>query len=137
MVSQSRHGESQVSERAMHFLKVLVERYIRDGQPVGSRTLSKDTGLELSPATIRNVMADLEDLGLVCSPPYLRRAGADGGRLPVLRRLPADGASAVGGDLETAAALCRRDGCELSGGVDVASALRGHPPGRGGDVAAS
>ncbi len=52
----------------MHFLKVLVERYIRDGQPVGSRTLSKDAGLDLSPATIRNVMADLEDLGLVVSP---------------------------------------------------------------------
>ncbi|WP_295580055.1 heat-inducible transcriptional repressor HrcA [uncultured Lamprocystis sp.] len=52
----------------MHFLKVLVERYIKDGQPVGSRTLSKDAGLELSPATIRNVMADLEDLGLVVSP---------------------------------------------------------------------
>ena len=52
----------------MHFLKVLIERYIRDGQPVGSRTLAKDTGLELSPATVRNVMADLEDLGLVSSP---------------------------------------------------------------------
>lgn len=52
----------------MHFLKVLVERYIKDGQPVGSRTLSKDAGLDLSPATIRNVMADLEDLGLVISP---------------------------------------------------------------------
>jgi heat-inducible transcriptional repressor len=49
-------------------LKVLIERYIRDGQPVGSRTLAKDAGLDLSPATIRNVMADLEDLGLVASP---------------------------------------------------------------------
>lgn len=57
-----------MSERALHFLKALVERYIKDGQPVGSRTLAKDTGLELSPATIRNVMADLEDLGLVVSP---------------------------------------------------------------------
>jgi len=52
----------------MHFLKALVERYIKDGQPVGSRTLAKDTGLDLSPATVRNVMADLEDLGLVLSP---------------------------------------------------------------------
>jgi heat-inducible transcriptional repressor len=52
----------------MHFLKVLVERYIKDGQPVGSRTLAKDTGLDLSAATVRNVMADLEDLGLVVSP---------------------------------------------------------------------
>lgn len=57
-----------ISERAQHFLKVLIERYIRDGQPVGSRTLSRDSGLDLSPATIRNVMADLEDLGLVTSP---------------------------------------------------------------------
>lgn len=68
MTAQAKYGDTQVSERAMHFLKVLVERYIKDGQPVGSRTLSKDAGLELSPATIRNVMADLEDLGLVVSP---------------------------------------------------------------------
>ena len=57
-----------ISERAQHFLKVLIERYIRDGQPVGSRTLAKDSGLDLSPATIRNVMSDLEELGLVSSP---------------------------------------------------------------------
>jgi heat-inducible transcriptional repressor len=68
LTAQAKYGDTQVSERAMHFLKVLVERYIKDGQPVGSRTLSKDAGLELSPATIRNVMADLEDLGLVVSP---------------------------------------------------------------------
>jgi len=61
-------SDTPVSDRALHFLKVLVERYIRDGQPVGSRTLAKDTGLELSPATVRNVMADLEELGLVTSP---------------------------------------------------------------------
>jgi len=60
-------GDNQVSERAQHFLKVLIERYIKDGQPVGSRTLSKETGLELSPATVRNVMADLEEMGLVSS----------------------------------------------------------------------
>jgi heat-inducible transcriptional repressor len=61
-------NEAVVSERAQHFLKALIERYIREGQPVGSRTLAKDTGLDLSPATVRNVMADLEDLGLVSSP---------------------------------------------------------------------
>ncbi len=61
-------GNNVLSERAQHFLKVLIERYIRDGQPVGSRTLAKDAGLDLSPATIRNVMADLEDLGFVASP---------------------------------------------------------------------
>jgi len=60
--------ETEISERAQHFLKVLIERYIRDGHPVGSRTLAKDAGLDLSPATIRNVMADLEDLGFVASP---------------------------------------------------------------------
>lgn len=68
MVYETRQTDPPVSERAQHFLKVLVERYIRDGQPVGSRTLAKDTGLDLSPATVRNVMADLEDLGLVASP---------------------------------------------------------------------
>jgi heat-inducible transcriptional repressor len=56
------------NERAQHLLKVLIQRFIRDGQPVGSRTLSKDSGIELSPATIRNVMADLEELGLVSAP---------------------------------------------------------------------
>lgn len=60
--------DSQLNERALHLLKTLVERYIRDGLPVGSRTLSKESALEVSPATIRNVMADLEELGLVASP---------------------------------------------------------------------
>ncbi len=59
---------NHLNERAQHLLRTLVERYIRDGSPVGSRALSKDCGLELSPATIRNVIADLEDLGLVMSP---------------------------------------------------------------------
>ena len=56
------------NERAQCLLKALIQRFIRDGQPVGSRTLSRDSGLELSPATIRNVMSDLEDLGLVSAP---------------------------------------------------------------------
>ena len=56
------------SDRAQHLLRVLIQRYISEGQPVGSRTLSKDSGLELSPATIRNVMSDLEELGLVSAP---------------------------------------------------------------------
>lgn len=59
---------SPPTERAQHLLRVLIQRFIRDGQPVGSRTLSKDSGLDLSPATIRNVMSDLEDLGLVSAP---------------------------------------------------------------------
>ena len=57
-----------LSDRARILLKTLVERYIADGEPVGSRTLSKHAGLNLSAATIRNIMADLEEMGLVCSP---------------------------------------------------------------------
>ena len=58
----------QLDIRAQTLLKTLVERYIVDGQPVGSRALAKISGLELSPATIRNIMSDLEELGLVASP---------------------------------------------------------------------
>jgi heat-inducible transcriptional repressor len=58
----------QLDHRAQTLLKALVERYIADGLPVGSRALSKISGLDLSPATIRNIMADLEDMGYVCSP---------------------------------------------------------------------
>ena len=61
-------NSSQLSERSLHLFKVLVEHFIQDGAPVGSRTLSKDLSLNLSPATIRNVMADLEDFGLLDSP---------------------------------------------------------------------
>jgi heat-inducible transcriptional repressor len=59
---------AMLDDRSKLLLKALVERYIADGQPVGSRTLSKASGLELSPATIRNVMSDLEELGLIVSP---------------------------------------------------------------------
>jgi heat-inducible transcriptional repressor len=61
-------NDEGLNDRAQQLLKLLVEHYIRDGQPVGSRTLSRDLGLKLSAATIRNVMADLEDLGFVASP---------------------------------------------------------------------
>ncbi len=57
-----------ISDRAQSLLKILVERYIAEGQPVGSRALSRFSNLELSPATIRNVMADLEEMGFVASP---------------------------------------------------------------------
>ncbi|MEN9435139.1 MAG: heat-inducible transcriptional repressor HrcA [Pseudomonadota bacterium] len=57
-----------LNDRAQRILKVLIEEYIQDGQPVGSRTLAKRSGLDLSPATIRNVMADLEDMGYIHSP---------------------------------------------------------------------
>jgi len=70
---------TMLDERAKTLLKTLVERYIADGQPVGSRTLSRASGLELSPATIRNVMADLEELGLIASP------HTSAGRIPTAR----------------------------------------------------
>ena len=68
-----------LDERAKTLLKTLIERYIAEGEPVGSRTLSRASGLELSPATIRNVMADLEDLGLIVSP------HTSAGRIPTAR----------------------------------------------------
>ncbi len=67
-MSQDPRDESQLSDRAQQLLKVLIESYIRDGQPVGSRSLSRDSGMSLSSATIRNVMADLETFGFVSSP---------------------------------------------------------------------
>src|SRR5579863_7502194 len=60
--------EEALIERAQRLLRVLVQSYIRDGMPVGSRTLSRDSGLALSSATVRNVMADLEALGFITSP---------------------------------------------------------------------
>ncbi len=68
-----------LDDRAKLLMKALVERYITDGQPVGSRTLSRASGLELSPATIRNVMSDLEELGLIVSP------HTSAGRIPTAR----------------------------------------------------
>jgi len=68
-----------LDDRAKLLLKTLVERYIAEGQPVGSRTLSRSAGLELSPATIRNVMSDLETLGLITSP------HTSAGRIPTAR----------------------------------------------------
>ena len=59
---------SMLNERAQILLRTLVERYISEGQPVGSRALQHYSGLDVSPATIRNVMADLEEIGLVSSP---------------------------------------------------------------------
>jgi len=60
--------DDALNDRAQRLLRVLVQSYIRDGQPVGSRSLSRESGLVLSSATVRNVMADLEELGFVTSP---------------------------------------------------------------------
>jgi heat-inducible transcriptional repressor len=69
----------QLDRRAADLLRLLIERYVHDGLPVGSRTLSRAAKLELSPATIRNVMADLEEFGFVCSP------HTSAGRIPTNR----------------------------------------------------
>ncbi len=69
----------ELNDRAQLLLKNLVERYIRDGQPVGSRTLSRETGLDLSAATIRNVMSDLEEYGLIHAP------HTSAGRVPTIK----------------------------------------------------
>jgi len=71
--------DAMLDARAQKLLKTLIERYIAEGQPVGSRVLSRHSGLELSPATIRNVMADLEDMGLISSP------HTSAGRMPTPR----------------------------------------------------
>lgn len=68
-----------MDKRATILLKTLIERYIAEGQPVGSRTLSKYSGLDLSPATIRNVMSDLEEMGFIASP------HTSAGRIPTPR----------------------------------------------------
>jgi heat-inducible transcriptional repressor len=68
-----------LDERARILLKTLVERYITEGQPVGSRALSRFSGLDLSPATVRNVMADLEEAGFIASP------HTSAGRIPTAR----------------------------------------------------
>ncbi|RMG27452.1 MAG: heat-inducible transcriptional repressor HrcA [Gammaproteobacteria bacterium] len=69
----------ELSERARHLLRLLIDRYVEEGEPVGSRTLARQSGMNLSPATIRNVMADLEELGLVRSP------HTSAGRVPTIQ----------------------------------------------------
>lgn len=78
-MKQAPPAESSLNERAQHLLKVLVESYIADGQPVGSRTLARIGGLELSPATVRNVMSDLEEMGFVQAP------HTSAGRIPTVQ----------------------------------------------------
>lgn len=68
--------DALISERAQSLLKIVVDRYIRDGQPVGSKTLAEETAMGLSSATIRNILAELEDFG------YLRSPHTSAGRIP-------------------------------------------------------
>ena len=74
------HGH-ELDARARRLLRMLIAQYLVDGEPVGSRTLSRSSGLDVSPATIRNIMADLEDAGLVASP------HTSAGRIPTPRGL--------------------------------------------------
>ena len=95
-----------LDKRAQLLLKTLIERYIAEGEPIGSRTLSKYSGLDLSPATICNVMADLEELGFIASP------HTSAGRVPtplgyrffvdtllVVKQLESDAARRIEGEL--------------------------------------
>lgn len=67
--------------RTRHLLRTLIGRYLRDGEPVGSQTLARHAGLDVSPATIRNILADLEDIGLLAAP------HTSAGRVPTARGL--------------------------------------------------
>ena len=76
MASASPIDPLQLDPRARQLLRTLIGRYIRGGEPVGSQTLARHAGLDVSPATIRNILADLEDAGLLASP------HASAGRVP-------------------------------------------------------
>jgi heat-inducible transcriptional repressor len=78
-VLENRRPMSELSARARHVLYHCVTEYVATGEPVGSRTLAKRSGLDLSPASIRNVLADLEDLG------YLRQPHTSAGRVPTAK----------------------------------------------------
>src|SRR3546814_6881714 len=69
-------GNEILDPRSRQLLRTLIARYIRDGAPVGSQTLARHAGLDVSPATIRNILADLEEVGLLSSP------HASAGRVP-------------------------------------------------------
>ena len=79
MATTSNDDTLRLSDRSLFLFKALVEHFIEDGQPVGSRTLARDTNLDLSPATIRNIMADLEDIGLLQAP------HTSAGRVPTVK----------------------------------------------------
>ena len=82
----------QLNQRSSEILRQIIDAYLETGEPVGSRTLSRNLGMELSPATIRNVMADLQDAGLLFSP------HTSAGRIPTEAglRLFVDGLLEVG-----------------------------------------
>lgn len=74
-------SDQPLDTRARQLLRTLIAQYLEEGQPVGSRTLSRSAGLDVSPATVRNIMSDLEELGLIVSP------HTSAGRVPTARGL--------------------------------------------------
>ena len=126
-----------LDKRAQILLKTLIERYIAEGQPVGSRTLSKFSGLDLSPATIRNVMADLEEMGFIASP------HTSAGRVPTPLgyRFFVDTLLVVQADRVAGAARSSRASCipttRSAWSRRLAAALAAHPFRRRGDDAAA
>ncbi len=134
-VAMSEIPDDPLTERAQHLLRVLVESYIREGQPVGSRNLSRDSGLNLSAATVRNVMADLEEFGFVVLAAHLRRPRAHGQGLPLLRRHAAAPAAAPrrradAERAEPAARAGRRPRSQGAGRRRLADAVVADAPGR-------
>ena len=114
---------TELNERSREILRHVVEAYVETGEPVGSRTLSRRLGMQLSPATIRNVMADLEEVGLLYAP------HTSAGRLPTERglRLFVDGILQVGAltkDERTSIdSQCRVSGRNMPQVLEEASAL--------------
>src|SRR3546814_14354264 len=74
-------NQDSLDPRTRQLLRALIGRYIRDGQPVGSQTLARHAGLDVSPATIRNILSDLEEIGLLAAP------HTSAGRIPTARGL--------------------------------------------------
>ena len=117
---------SELNERSREIFRQIVDAYVETGEPVGSRTLSRRGGLELSPATIRNVMADLEEAGLLFAP------HTSAGRLPTEAglRLFVNGLLEVGGvsegEREAIESRCAAAGKSLGQALEEAiSALAG------------
>ena len=114
---------TELNERSREILRHVVEAYVETGEPVGSRTLSRRLGMDLSPATIRNVMADLEEFGLLYAP------HTSAGRLPTERglRLFVDGILQVGAltrdERVSIDSQCRVSGRNMPQVLEEASAL--------------
>lgn len=131
-----RSALSSLTERSREILRRVVDAYVTTGAPVGSRTLARSQGMELSPATVRNVMADLEDAGLLVAP------HTSAGRLPTETglRLFVDGLLEYGNISETdrkeIEARCSASGRSLSQVLEDASGLLSDLTGSAGLVVA-